>query len=199
MVRPGRDSLHGEVEVDETYVGGREEGVYGQETSAKAIVAIAVGKDGRGSGRVRLRRIHDVSAKNLLPFVRGAIEPGATIQTDGWSGHAGLAAAGYQHQVTVISAGADPAHVVMPRVHKVASLLKRWLLGTLQGGTQPQYPDDYPDEFAFRFNRRNAKARGMLFYRRAQQAVAIGPTTCHSIVSQDNAATINYHPWGLRA
>ena len=68
--------------------------------------------------------------------MRGAIEPGATIQTDGWSGYAGLAAAGYQHQATVISAGADPAHVVMPRVHKIASLLKRWLLGTLQGGTQ---------------------------------------------------------------
>ena len=140
MIRPGRDSLHGEVEVDETYVGASEESTSGRETVGKAIIAIApacaVEKDGRGFGRVRLRRIRDVSAGSLMAFVRGTVLPGATIQTDGWRGYAGLAAAGYRHQVTVISGSVDPAHVVMPRVHKVASLLERWLMGTLQGGIQ---------------------------------------------------------------
>ena len=191
MIRPGRDSLHGEVEVDETYVGAPEEGKSGRETVGKAIVAIAVEKDGRGFGRLRLRRIRYVSADSLTAFVGSTVVPGATVQTDGWRGYSGLAAAGYRHQVTVISASPDPAHVVMPRVHKVASLLKRWLLGTLQGGIQHQHLDYYLDEFAFRFNRRRSKARGMLFYRLAQQAVAVGPAPYRTIVSQDDAGSID--------
>ena len=199
MVRPGRDSLRGEIEVDETYIGSLEEGVSGRETATKAIVAIAVEKDGRGFGRARLRRIRDVSADSLMTFVRNTVEPGATIQTDGWRGYAGLATVGYQHQVTVISTSPDPAHVVMPRVHKVASLLKRWIMGTHQGGIQHQHLDYYLDEFCFRFNRRKSKARGMLFYRLAQQAVAIGPAPYHTIVTPDDAATIKRNTWGQRA
>ena len=186
MIRPGRDNLRGEIEVDETYVGAPEDGARGRETASKAIIAIAVEKDGRGFGRVRLRRIRDVSADSLLAFVRDTVEPGSAVQTDGWRGYAGLNAAGYRHTVTVISAGADPAHVVMPRVHKVASLLKRWLMGTLQGGIQHQHLDYYLDEFAFRFNRRRSKARGMLFYRLAQQAVAISPAPYRDIVNSDD-------------
>ena len=167
MIRPGRDCLHGEIEVDETYVGAPEEGARGRETAGKAIVVIAVEKDGRGFGRVRLRRIPDVSADSLL----------------GRRGYAGLDAAGYPHTVTVISTGADPAHVVMPRVHKVASLLKRWLMGTLQGGIQHRHLAYYLDEFAFRFNRRRSKARGMLFYRLAEQAVAISPVPYRDIIN----------------
>src|SRR5271166_5394141 len=95
----------------------------------------------------------------MLPFVQGAVKRGAMVHTDGWRGYAGLAAAGYQHQVTVLSGGSDPAHEVMPRVHLVASLLKRWLIGTHQGGVQHQHLDYYLDEFTFRFNRRRSKAR----------------------------------------
>ncbi|MBF0095687.1 MAG: transposase [Alphaproteobacteria bacterium] len=84
-------------------------------------------KNGRGLGRIRLQRIKDVSTDSLLPFIQGAVDPGAIVHTDGWRGYAGLAAAGYQHQVT---SGSAPAHEVMPRVHLVASLLKRWLIGT---------------------------------------------------------------------
>jgi transposase-like protein len=194
MIRPGRDSLQGEVEVDETYIGAPEQGMSGRETVGKAIVAIAVEKDGRGFGRLRLRRIQDVSADSLMAFVRSAVVPGATIQTDGWNGYSGLAAFGYRHHVTVISASPDPAHVVMPRVHKVASLLKRWLMGTLQGGIQHQHLDYYLDEFAFRFNRRRSKARGMLFYRLAQQAVAIGPAPYRAIVSHEDAGPTDRYP-----
>jgi len=182
MVRPGRDNLSGIVEVDETYVGGPEKGKCGRETETKAIVAVAAEENGKGIGRIRLRRVEDVSADSLLPFVQGAAAPGATIHTDGWGGYAGLAAAGYKHKISVISAGSDPAHEVMPRVHKVAALLKRWLLGTHQGGIQHQHLDYYLDEFTFRFNRRRSKARGLLFHRLAEQAVAVGPAPYRTII-----------------
>jgi transposase-like protein len=135
MVRPGRDCLAGAIEVDETYVGGPEEGKRGRQTETKAIVAVAAEKSGRGIGRIRLRRVKDVSADSLLPFVQGAVVHGSVVHTDGWSGYSGLAAAGYQHWVTVINDGRDPAHEVMPRVHTVASLLKRWLIGTHQAAS----------------------------------------------------------------
>jgi len=184
MVRPGRDCLGGTVEVDETYVGGPEKDKWGREIESKSIVAVAAEERGKGIGRIRLRRIGDVSADSLLPFVQAAVVPGATIHTDGWSGYVGLTAAGYKHQVSVISAGPDPAHEVMPRVHKVASLLKRWLLGTHQGGIQRQHLDYYLDEFTFRFNRRHSKARGLLFHRLAEQAVAVGPAPYRAIIGK---------------
>lgn len=182
MVRPGRELPSGTVEVDETYVGGPEKGKRGRKTGTKAIVAVAAEKNGRSSGRIRLRRVVEVSADSLLPFVQSTVAPGSMVHTDGWSGYAGLAATGYQHKVTVINGGSDPAHEVMPRVHLVASLLKRWLIGTHQGGIQHQHLDDYLDEFTFRFNRRGSQARGLLFHRLAQQAVAVGPAPDHRII-----------------
>src|SRR5260370_36956059 len=134
MVRPGRDLLSGAIEVDETYVGGPEEGTRGRETDNKAIVAVAAEKNGRGPGRIRLPRLKDVSADSLLPFVQSAVTPGTAVHTDGWRGYAGLAAAGYQHRVTVISGGSDPAHEVMPRLPLLASLPQPWLIGTHHGG-----------------------------------------------------------------
>ena len=128
--------------------------------------------------------------------MRTTVEPGSTVHTDGWRGYAGLADAGYHHQVTVISANIDPAHVVMPRVHKAASSLKRWLMGTLQGGIQHQHLDYYLDEFAFRFNRRRSKARGMPFYRLAQQAVAVEPVPYRLIVSRDDVKPEKSLPLG---
>src|ERR1039457_3983954 len=119
-------------------------------------------------------------ARDLVP---GVDYPRTLIHTDGWSGYSGLTAAGYKHEVTVVSDSPDPAHVVMPRVHNIAALLKRWLLGTHQGGVQHVHLDYYLDEFAFRFNRRRSKARGLLFHRLAQQAVAVGPATYDTIVA----------------
>ena len=143
MVRPGRDGLTGAVEVDEIYVGGAEAGVRGRETEAKAIVAVAAEKTGRGIGRIRLRRIMDVSGDSLIPFVREAVVPGCVVHTDGWSGYSGLAKAGYLHEIVVISRGDELAHEVLPRVHMAASLLKRWLTGTHQGGVQHRHLDYY--------------------------------------------------------
>ena len=175
MVRPGRDPLAGELEVDETAIGPSKPGKLGRGTFAdKAIVAIAVEARPRGAcGRVRLARIPDCSAPTLTEFVGGAVAPGAVVYTDHWRGYDGLVAAGLVHMRTSIAASGDPAHVVMPRAHRVSSLLKRWLLGTHQGATRPQQLDFYLDEFAFRFNRRSSRQRGLLFHRLLDQAVQI--------------------------
>ena len=173
MVRPGRERLHGCVEVDESYVGGQEAAVIGRQTIKKAIIAIAVELKDKGFGRIRLRHVPDLSAPSLQGFVTEAVEPGSVVQTDGWPSYAGLGSLGFEHEVTVLSASPDPAHVQMPAVHRVASLLKRWLLGTLHGGISKEHLPYYLDEFTFRFNRRTSRARGMLFYRLAEQAVQI--------------------------
>lgn len=188
MIRPGRDCLSGEIEIDETYIGGSEEGKRGRQTEDKAIVVVAAEKSGRGVGRIRLSRVADVSADSLTSFVQAAATPGSTIHTDGWRGYARLPTLGYQHRATVIDHGSDPAHVVMPRVHNVASLLKRWLMGTHQGGIQRQHLDYYLDEFTFRFNRRRSQARGLLFHRLVQQAVAAGPAPYRQIIATGDPA-----------
>jgi len=177
MVRPGREKLSGTVEVDETYVGGVEQGKRGRAAEQKFIVVIAIEVlDPKGYGRVRLRRVPDVSSASLLPFVRGAVESGAQVCTDGWKGYKGLAQQNYHHCAVSVSARGDPAHVALPGVHTVASLLKRWLLGTHQGSVTAAHLDAYLDEFAFRFNRRKSRRRGMLFYRLLENAVITEPT-----------------------
>ena len=117
MVRPGRDRLAGEVEVDETAIGPSRPGRIGRGTFLdRAIVAIAVEERPRGGcGRIRLARIPNCSGSVLSDFVCGTIEPGAVVCTDHWQGYGGLAAAGFIHQQTSIAASGDPAHVVMPR------------------------------------------------------------------------------------
>lgn len=183
MVRPGRDRLGGEVEIDETYVGGEEEGAVGRFTAKKTIVVIAVERiDGGAMGRARMARVPNVSQAALTPFVEEAVEPESTIITDGWSGYSGLSARGYQHQVLKLSASGDPAHVRMPAVHTVAGLLKRWLLGTHQGAVTPWHLDYYLDEFTFRFNRRRSRRRGLLFYRLLENAVVTPPTPLKAIL-----------------
>lgn len=183
MVRPGRDQLSDYVEVDESYVGGEEKGVHGRQTHKKAIVAIAVEVHfPKGFGRIRMQRIPDVSATSLTPFVCDAVKPGSTVHTDGWNGYNELPKRGYKREKTVLSTSGDPAHVAMPAVHRVASLLKRWLLGTHQGAVSNRHLDYYLDEFTFRFNRRQSRARGLLFYRLLQQAVHADPTPYKAIV-----------------
>jgi transposase-like protein len=182
MVRPGRDRLAGSVEVDEIYVGGPEEGMRGRDTETKAIVVVAAEKAGNSIGRIRLRRATDVSGDSLIRFVKEAVTSGSVVHTDGWLGYSGVVKAGYKHHVTVISHSTELAHELMPRVHIVASLLKRWLAGTHQGGVQNHQLDYYLDEFTFRFNRRHSKARGLLFHRLVQQAVAVDPAPYRSLI-----------------
>jgi len=178
MVRPGRERLGGTVEIDETYLGGLEEGVVGRETVRKVLIAVAAEEDGKGIGRIRLQTIPDASASSLHAFLLASVEPGTTVHTDGWEGYSGLKALGYKHKVTILSRSKKEAHELMPRVHRVTSLLKRWILGTHQGAVSHAHLGYYLDEFTFRFNRRTSKYRGKLFYRLLQQAVQTGPVAC---------------------
>jgi transposase-like protein len=172
MVRPGRDRLRGVVEVDETYCGGEEEGVIGRLTHAKALVIVGAEEDGVGIGRIRLRRIPDLTKASLHGFIGREIETGSTVRTDGLSAYLGLE--GYVHERQV-QQHLGTGDYLLPRVHRVVSLLKRWLLGTHQGAVGHEHLDYYLDEFTFRFNRRKSTSRGKLFYRLAQQAVQVEP------------------------
>ena len=182
MVRPDRERLRGRVEVDEAYIGGVEEDVRGRQTETKALVVIACEENESGIGRIRLRHIPDASAASLVGFVQEAIEPSSVVHTDGWEGYAGLEEKGYKHKVTILQRRRrSPSHL-LPRVHMVASLLKRWLLGTHQGAVSRDHLAYYLDEFTFRFNRRRSRSRGKLFYRLLQQAVAVAPQPFKGIV-----------------
>ena len=183
MIRPGRERLQGLVEVDETYLGGLEEGQRGRPSAGrKALIVVAAEEVGRGIGRVRLRRISDASAVSLCPFVQEAVEPGSQVRTDGWLGYEGLAAMGYRHKVSIVAKSKKRADELLPHVHRVVSLLKRWLMGTHQGAVSHDHLDYYLDEFTFRFNRRTSSSRGKLFYRLVQQAVKMLPQPYSAIV-----------------
>jgi len=176
MVRPGRDRLSGTVEVDETYIGGEKSGKRGRGAAGKALVVIMVEvKEGK-IGRIRLKRVRNASAPSLEAAIGEAIEPGSVVRSDGWEGYLdkGLSKIGYSHEV--IRANAEVGKNLLPYSSRVASLLKRWLLGTHQGAVSHEHLDYYLDEFTFRFNRRTSRYRGKLFYRLLQQAVAIEPT-----------------------
>lgn len=184
MVRPGRDRLHGLVQVDETYWGALEEGRQGRERGKKALIMVAVERDGRKCGRVRMRRVLDASATSLHAFVKDSVEPGSAVETDGWRGYDGLSSLGYDHrpgkQGRLDVPGAEED--LLPYAHRVISLLKRWLLGTHQGAISADHLDYYLDEFAFRFNRRTSKYRGKLFYRLVQQAAQADPAPYRTLV-----------------
>ncbi len=178
MVDVERKPLSGDVEVDETFIGGVQLGGKRGRGTTKSIVVIAVEiKQPKGFGRVRMRHVPDASGESLLPFVRDMVAPGAVILTDGWRGYNKLPEYGYTRKITVLSSSGDPAHVSMPGVHRVASLLKRWILGTHQGSVVPDHLQSYLEEFTFRFNRRNSGSRGLVFRRLLEQSVVTGPTT----------------------
>jgi transposase-like protein len=174
MVRPGRERLAGHVEVDETYWGAGVEGKRGRNLEKRALIVIAVEQVGRrGLGRIRMRRVRDASADSLQAFIEEAVEPGSVVDTDAWLGYERVGKSGYRHRITFLAGQKESPSDLLPRVHRVASLLKRWLMGTHQGAVSPNHLDYYLDEFTFRFNRRTSRHRGKLFYRLVQQAVAV--------------------------
>jgi transposase-like protein len=182
MVTPGRERLRGGVEVDETFIGAPEEGRHGRRMLRKTMVVIAAERKADGIGRIRMRRGPDGKAKSLHPFVLDVIEPGSVLHTDDWQGYAGLDAKGYQRQSTIIAHSGKTASEVLPGVHRVASLLKRWLMGTHQGAVSHEQLDYYLDEFTFRFNRRTSRSRGKLFYRLMENAVRVPPTPYRNLI-----------------
>jgi transposase-like protein len=176
MVRPGRERLRGRVEVDETYVGGHRPGKHGRGASGKTLVLVAAEEDGPRIGRIRLERAPNGSAATMEAFLGRSIEPGAVVISDGNPAYGAVRALGYRHQVSLMKKAEGDQDKMLPRVHRVASLLKRWLLGTHQGAVRPHQLDYYLDEFTFRFNRRTSRSRGLLFHRLLEQALHVEPT-----------------------
>lgn len=181
MVRPGREALSGEVEVDETMVGGREKGSGGRHIGKKSLVIIAAEVRGPGTGRIRIQQIPDTSKEHLMSFIQESVAAGSAIITDGLPVYTNVTNLGYRHQPKVPKNGREEASQLMPRIHHAASLLKRWLLGIHHGSFSKHQLSFYLDEFAFRFNRRRSADRGQLFYRLVQQAVTIEATTLDEI------------------
>ncbi len=189
MVDTSRKALSGNIEVDETLVGGVKKGGKRGRGTTKSIVVIAIEVlEPKGFGRIRMRHIPDASSASLLPFISAVAAPDSVIHTDGWSGYNGLSEFKFTHEITVQSTSNDQAHVSMPGVHCIASLLKRWILGTLQGSIVPEHLQSYLEEFTFRFNRRTSKSRGLVFRRLLEHAVVTNPVT-------ENDVTHGYN-WG---
>ena len=210
MVRPGRDKLCGKVEVDETYIGGVREGKRGRGADGKCLVMVAVedkdyldestGKTRQCLGRIRMQCIENASGKVLAQAISDNIEVGSELVTDGWKGYSSVESHGYGHtiQKTPPRWGKDDETPFgeecigdysspLLKCHLVISLLKRWILGTLQGSVGKEHMQDYLNEFTFRFNRRNSKSRGMLFWRLTQMAVGHEPTTLREIIPPTNS------------
>jgi len=203
LVRPGRDRLSGTVEVDETYLGGEEPGLRGGRARGKKVltgIAVEV-KEPKGIGRCRMAVLADGSSASLHPFVTGHVEPGATVITDAWMGYHGLAGLGYAHQRRSQRAararGDDPGEL-LPAVHRVASLAKRWLLSTHQGSVDENHLQSYLDEFVFRFNRRLSHSHGLVFYRVLELAVGHQPVRYRDIVAGKRPRKIPPAPPGTR-
>lgn len=185
MVRSGREKLTGVVEVDETYIGGKEigKGKQGRGAETKTLVVVAAECKGKQIGRVRFSCISDASGDNLLQFIEENIEPGSTIITDGWTGYSSLAdSKNYSHEAKIISGSGQEAYELLPHVHMVDSLVKRWINGTHQGNVSPKHLPYYLDEFSFRFNRKLSTYRGKLFYRLIQQAIDTPPMPFNEII-----------------
>jgi transposase-like protein len=181
MVRPGRDLLTGDVEVDETFIGGIRPGKRGRGAEGKTLMAVAVELlNPKGFGRCRLRVIPNAQAPTLRSFLLDCVKPGSVVATDGLSSYPIAMGDDYMHKPHSVARSSDPAHV--SGVHRVASLLKRWLLGTHQGAVEADHLQAYLDEFAFRFNRRRSEFRGLLFRRLLEQAVQVEPVSYRSLV-----------------
>ncbi len=189
LVRPGRDLLTGTVQVDETYIGGAKPGLAGGRAKGKKVLtAIAVElRKPRGLGRCRISPLADASSESLHGFVMDHVEPGSTIITDGWPPYQGLAQLGYEHerrsQGAARARGDDP-NQLLPAVHRVVSLAKRWLLGTHQGAADSVHMSHYLNEFVFRFNRRRSRSRGMVFYRVLELAVLHEPLRYQELIAR---------------
>jgi len=183
MVNSERTKLTGTVEVDESLIGGEEHGGKRGRGTDKDIVVIAVEvKESKGFGRTRMRHIPDASGASLIPFIQDSISPDATLVTDGWSGYNKVIDHGYTRAIKNISDSGDFAHVLMPGVHRLSSLLKRWILGTHQGSVSGMHLQAYLEEYTFRFNRRNSRSLGLVFRRLIEHSLSTKLITQADIV-----------------
>jgi transposase-like protein len=195
LVRPGRERLQGDVEVDETFIGGEEPGLRGgRQKGKKVLVGVAVERsEPKGFGRCRMVPIADASAETLRAFLVDNVEPGARVITDGWASYPGATKDLYPHEPLKGASGAD-ASKLLPGVHNVSSLAKRWLLGTHQGSVDEAHLASYLNEFVFRFNRRRSRSRGLVFYRVLELAVAHEPVRYRDLIANPKSGTARRPP-----
>lgn len=187
MVMSGRSKLKGIVEVDEVLIGGKKPGKRGRGAEGKSLIVVAVEVVGRKTGRTRISKIPDASAESLEPFIEENIKKGSKVVTDGWPSYSRLTEMEYVHEIQLPSAMEDDREV-LPNVHRIASLLKRWLLGTHQSYLNKNKLGYYLDEYVFRYNRRTARSRGLLFLRLIEQAVSNGPLSFKQIVEKNHGS-----------
>src|SRR6266446_1536752 len=163
MVNLVREPLQGEVEVDDSWIGGEQAGLRGSRQlkgRKAALVLVAVEKRGRGSGRLRMKGIQDFKGKTIISFLNQNISPGSTIYTDGLKSFDGLTNAGFKHIARTqplrseLRKGAQSA---VPLADRAIGNLQQWLIGTYHGVSKPQL-QVYLDEFVFRHNRRKTPA-----------------------------------------
>jgi len=185
MVLSGRSKLQGTIEVDEVFVGGKKLGKRGRGAEGKSLVAVAVEIKGRKTGRIRLAKIPNASSESLNEFITNNIEKSSKVITDGWNGYNDLTQIGYSHEIQN-SLVKDSEENILPNVHRIASLLKRWLLGTHQSYLNKNKLEYYLDEYVFRYNRRTSTSRGLLFLRLIEQAVITLPVTYKEIINQNH-------------
>jgi transposase-like protein len=203
LVRPDRELLRGRVEVDETYIGGLDPGLPGGRAQGKKVLTCVAVEliEPKGFGRCRMAPVADASAESLLAFVSANVEPGAAVITDAWQSYRGLEKKGYIHdrrsQRAASARGEDPG-ALLPGVHRIASLAKRWLLGTHQGAVDAAHLPSYLNEFVFRFNRRRSRSRGMLFYRVLELAVAHDPVRYQDLARTKSTKAKRPKPPGKR-
>lgn len=183
MIFEDRSLLQGEVEVDEAFLGGVRTGKRGRGAEGKELIVIAAEYSGKKRvGRIRIQRVPDASAEKLESFITANIAKGATVHTDAWNGYNGVEKLGYKH-MPIKSATVHPDEL-LPRINIVTSLLKRWLLGTLQGRLDPKHMSSYLEEFTFRFNRKTSKARGLLFQRVLEKSINVKPAPYRKIIAR---------------
>ena len=141
---------------------------------------IAAQQAANGIGRIRLTRVADASASSLEAAIAASIELASQVRTDDRKGYSALDRLKYRRQIARSSA--EVGKNLLPLANRVASLLKRWLLGTHRGAVSAAHLDDYLDEYTFRFNRRASGSRGLLFLRLMQQAVDLNPVPARELL-----------------
>ena len=129
--------------------------------------------------------IPDASSKSLKSFIEQNIEQSSTIITDGWPSYSDLEKIGYNHKIQS-SIVKEEDEDILPNVHRVASLLKRWLLGTHQSYVNKNKLGYYLDEYVFRYNRRTSTSRGLLFMRLIEQAIVTAPVSYEKIIKENH-------------
>jgi hypothetical protein len=198
LVRPGRERLTGTVEVDETFIGGEEPGLKGGRAKGKkSLVGIAIERfKPKGFGRCRMALLADASAKSLSQFLADNVDPGANIVSDGWAPYVPATKGQYRHTRLVVPK--TQASALLPGVHRVAALAKRWLLGTHQGSVDEAHLTSYLNEFVFRFNRRRSHSRGLVFYRVLELAVGHAPVRYRDLVLDPRPKATPPAPPGAR-